>query len=102
MAYEHTDDAESQQQTGELQSAADQGTATPDATKQTSQTPSAKIPTVKTTSGSTVNGKEKANPLTHLNQGCLNRSRQETKSTVICNFLGAFFLLFESSLTTRL
>ncbi|KAG5885450.1 hypothetical protein JTB14_020784 [Gonioctena quinquepunctata] len=50
MAYEHTDEAESQQQTEELQSAADQGTATPDATKQTSQTPSAKIPTVKTTS----------------------------------------------------
>ncbi|KAG5862266.1 hypothetical protein JTB14_031847, partial [Gonioctena quinquepunctata] len=50
MAYEHTDEAKTQQQTEKLQSAADQGTATPDATKQTSQTPSAKIPTVKTTS----------------------------------------------------
>ncbi|CAH1994265.1 unnamed protein product [Acanthoscelides obtectus] len=50
MAYEHSDEAESQQQTEELQSAEDQGTATPDATKQTSQTPTAKIPSVKTTS----------------------------------------------------
>lgn len=50
MAYEHTDQAESQQQTEELQLAADQGTASPDANKQTSQTPSAKISTVKTTS----------------------------------------------------
>lgn len=50
MAFEHTDEVESQQDTEELQSASEQGTATPDATKQTSQTPSVKTPTVKTTS----------------------------------------------------
>lgn len=46
---EHTGEAESQQQTEERQSAADQR-ETPDATEQTSQTLSAKTPAVKTTS----------------------------------------------------
>ncbi|KAG5862539.1 hypothetical protein JTB14_020196 [Gonioctena quinquepunctata] len=60
MAYKHTDEGESQQQTEELQS--DQGTATPDATKQTSQTPSTKIPTVKTTSMQQSTRKRKRTP----------------------------------------